>query len=553
MSMPHDISLILTLTGGLGAALVLGFVTQKLRLSPLVGYLLAGILVGPHSPGFVADAGLASQLAEIGIILLMFGVGLHFHLKDLLAVRGIALGGAAVQITLTTLSCMFLLQFWGFSLWAGAVFGMSVSVASTVVLTRVLADNHVLHTPTGHVALGWLVVEDLFTILLLVLLPVVLGAGEGNIWWILGKTLLKLGALTVFTLVAGQRLIPALLGYVARTGTRDLFTLAVIVLALGIAVGSALFFDASMAFGAFLAGMVVGQSDFSARATAEALPLRRGMEKAVDAAVKAIEEQAIQIEGRDQVARVAFISSGDDTVGNTIAEAVEAVGSTGGISCADGSSFGVEVEIVEGIRYDRGFVVPAMITDEEHHFGELENPLVLVTDHEIKDVRPIIPMLERVVQSKRDLFIISNDLRGEALHTIMLNTTRGTFRTIATEMPDYVEEHNKNLLADIALACGATPYFKDTYPTLDDLTFDFLGGCDRVRVTKDTTVITGGHGDPEEIEKRANYLRSEIARIVNPVFIEKLEDRLQKLLGKVAIIRIGAASEAELKEMKSRM
>ena len=274
MSMPHDISLILTLTGGLGAALVLGFVTQKLRLSPLVGYLLAGILVGPHSPGFVADAGLASQLAEIGIILLMFGVGLHFHLKDLLAVRGIALGGAAVQITLTTLSCMFLLQFWGFSLWAGAVFGMSVSVASTVVLTRVLADNHVLHTPTGHVALGWLVVEDLFTILLLVLLPVVLGAGEGNIWWILGKTLLKLGALTVFTLVAGQRLIPALLGYVARTGTRDLFTLAVIVLALGIAVGSALFFDASMAFGAFLAGMVVGQSDFSARATAEALPLR---------------------------------------------------------------------------------------------------------------------------------------------------------------------------------------------------------------------------------------------------------------------------------------
>lgn len=204
MSMPHDISLILTLTGGLGAALVLGFVTQKLRLSPLVGYLLAGILVGPHSPGFVADAGLASQLAEIGIILLMFGVGLHFHLKDLLAVRGIALGGAAVQITLTTLSCMFLLQFWGFSLWAGAVFGMSVSVASTVVLTRVLADNHVLHTPTGHVALGWLVVEDLFTILLLVLLPVVLGAGEGNIWWILGKTLLKLGALTVFTLVAGS-------------------------------------------------------------------------------------------------------------------------------------------------------------------------------------------------------------------------------------------------------------------------------------------------------------------------------------------------------------
>ena len=277
MSMPHDISLILTLTGGLGAALVLGFVTQKLRLSPLVGYLLAGILVGPHSPGFVADAGLASQLAEIGIILLMFGVGLHFHLKDLLAVRGIALGGAAVQITLTTLSCMFLLQFWGFSLWAGAVFGMSVSVASTVVLTRVLADNHVLHTPTGHVALGWLVVEDLFTILLLVLLPAVLtpdGGGSGNFWSALGLTLIKLAALSVFTLVVGQKLIPIFLGYVARTGTRDLFTLAVIALALGIAVAAAYFFDASMALGAFLAGMVVGQSDFSARAAAEALPLR---------------------------------------------------------------------------------------------------------------------------------------------------------------------------------------------------------------------------------------------------------------------------------------
>lgn len=302
-----------------------------------------------------------------------------------------------------------------------------------------------------------------------------------------------------------------------------------------------------------LADILVTEGLRLVAAGAEALPLRRGMEKGVAAAVKAIEAQAVQIEGRDQVARVAYISSGDETVGDTIATAVEAVGSTGGISCADGQSFGVEVEIVEGIRYDRGFVVPAMITDQDHHFAELENPLVLVTDYELKDVRPLIPMLEKVVQSKRDLFIISNDLRGEALHTIMLNATRGVFRTIATEMPDYVEEHNKNLLADIALACGAKPYFKDTYPNLDDLTFDFLGGCDRVRVTKDTTVITGGHGDPVEIQKRADYLRNEIARIVNPVFIEKLEDRLQKLLGAVAIIRIGAPSEAELKEMKSRM
>lgn len=278
MSGSHEVTLILTLAGGLSAALVLGFITQKLRLSPLVGYLLAGVLVGPHSPGFVADAATAAQCAEIGVILLMFGVGLHFHLKDLLAVRNIAVAGAVAQIGLTTVVSMGILSLFGFSLLAGAVFGMSVSVASTVVLTRVLSDNHALHTRTGHVALGWLVVEDLFTILLLVLLPAVLtpdgGVSGVSFWSALGLTLLKLAALSVFTLLVGQKLIPLFLGYVARTGTRDLFTLAVIALALGIAVAAALFFDASMALGAFLAGMVVGQSDFSARAAAEALPLR---------------------------------------------------------------------------------------------------------------------------------------------------------------------------------------------------------------------------------------------------------------------------------------
>lgn len=273
MSAPHEVTLILTLAGGLSAALVMGFITQKLRLSPLVGYLLAGMLVGPHSPGFVADAATARQCAEIGVILLMFGVGLHFHLKDLLAVRTIAVSGAVGQIAVTTLASMGILSLFGYSPLAGAVFGMSVSVASTVVLTRVLSDNHALHTRTGHVALGWLVVEDLFTILLLVLLPAVLSPG-GGFWTALGLTLLKLAALSVFTLVAGQKLIPIFLGYVARSGARDLFTLAVIALALGIAVAAALFFDASMALGAFLAGMVVGQSDFSARAAAEALPLR---------------------------------------------------------------------------------------------------------------------------------------------------------------------------------------------------------------------------------------------------------------------------------------
>ena len=276
--MPHDLDIILTLTGGLTAALVLGFITQKMRLSPLVGYLVAGICVGPHVPGFVADPSTASQYAEIGIILLMFGVGLHFHLKDLLAVQWVALPGAAVQIATSVLLGAAVTHLFGWDWKAGALFGMAISVASTVVLTRVLTDNRALHTPTGHVALGWLVVEDLFTILALVLLPPLLDTGHADggtsVWAALGVTLLKLGVLAGFTLVVGQRLIPWLLGFVARTGTRDLFTLAVLVLALGIAVGSAEFFGAPMALGAFLGGMVVGQSDFSARAAPEALPLR---------------------------------------------------------------------------------------------------------------------------------------------------------------------------------------------------------------------------------------------------------------------------------------
>lgn len=270
----HNIELINTLIGGLTAAFVFGFIAQKLRLSPIVGYLMAGILISPHTPGYAADIDVANQFAEIGVILLMFGVGLHFHLKDLLAVQKIALPGAAAQITAATLLGMVVTHFFGWSWTAGAVFGMAISVASTVVLTRVLSDNKALHTPSGHVALGWLVVEDLFTILALVLLPVIFGREGGNVWTALGLTTLKLIGLVLFTLIVGQKLIPLLLTYVARTGTRDLFTLAVLAVALGIALGSAYFFGASMALGAFLAGMVVGQSEFSARAAAEALPMR---------------------------------------------------------------------------------------------------------------------------------------------------------------------------------------------------------------------------------------------------------------------------------------
>lgn len=274
--MLHNVDLILTLAGGLSAALVLGFITQKLRMSPIVGYLLAGIIVGPYSPGFVADADTASQCAEIGIILLMFGVGLHFHLKDLLAVQRIVLPGAAAQIGAATLLGMVVSHGFGWSWAAGAVFGhghlrRQYGRPDPRPLRQQSAAHH-----NGHVALGWLVVEDLFTILLLVLLPAIVGGNEQSesVWHVLAVTTLKLGALVVFALVVGQRIIPKLLAYVARTGTRDLFTLSVLVLALGVAVGAANFFGASMALGAFLSGMVVGQSEFSSQAAAEALPMR---------------------------------------------------------------------------------------------------------------------------------------------------------------------------------------------------------------------------------------------------------------------------------------
>jgi monovalent cation:H+ antiporter-2, CPA2 family len=276
--MPHNLDLILTLTGGLTAALVFGLFTQALRLSPRVGYLLAGVVIGPFTPGFIAHAEIAEQLAEIGVILLMFGVGLHFHLDELLAVKNIAIPGAIVQITIATLLGIGLTHWAGLSMSAGLVFGLAISVASTVVLLRMLTDSNRLHTHAGHVAVGWLVVEDIFTVFVLVLLPVLVKPGESqsgaDIAKAVGMATLKVGALVAFTGVVGKRVIPKLLEHVALTRSRELFTLTVLVLALGIALGSAKLFGVSMALGAFLAGMVVAQSDFSTRAASEALPMR---------------------------------------------------------------------------------------------------------------------------------------------------------------------------------------------------------------------------------------------------------------------------------------
>ncbi|HZL73314.1 MAG TPA: cation:proton antiporter, partial [Planctomycetota bacterium] len=276
----HDLGLIPMLAAAFSAALVLGYVTQRLGLSPILGYLLAGVAVGPHTPGFVADPKLAAQLAEVGVILLMFGVGLHLRVKDLLAVKGIAIPGAIGQsVVATSLGAgVAVMAGWGFS--AGLVLGIAVSVASTVVLMRVLVDHDAIDTPQGHIAVGWLVVEDIFTVLVLVLLPVAsssLLAGSADVGTVLksvGGSLVKMAALAALILVAGLKAIPWLLTQTARTRSRELFTLAVLALALSVAAGSAALFGASMALGAFLAGLVVGQSKVSEQAAADALPMR---------------------------------------------------------------------------------------------------------------------------------------------------------------------------------------------------------------------------------------------------------------------------------------
>jgi CPA2 family monovalent cation:H+ antiporter-2 len=266
--------------------MALGLVAARLRMPPLVGYLVAGILIGPSTPGFVADVSLAGQLAEIGVMLLMFGVGLHFSLDDLMAVRRIAVPGAIVQIGVATVLGLGVSAIWGWSLGAGLVFGLCLSVASTVVLLRALESRGLLKSVNGQIAVGWLVVEDLAMVLVLVLLPALSGvlaeAGTSgaphrdvaDIWEAVGTTLAKVVAFVVLMLVVGRRVLPRLLWWVARTGSKELFTLSVVAVAVGVAFGAAKLFDVSFALGAFFAGMMMRESEFSHRAADESLPLR---------------------------------------------------------------------------------------------------------------------------------------------------------------------------------------------------------------------------------------------------------------------------------------
>ncbi|KQQ87498.1 YbaL family putative K(+) efflux transporter [Massilia sp. Leaf139] len=280
--MHHELSLITTIAAALGFGLLFGMLAVRLKLPALVGYLAAGIVIGPATPGFVADVGLASQLAEIGVMLLMFGVGLHFSLRDLLDVRKIALPGAILQIAVATAMGIGMAYLWGWSLGAGLVFGLALSVASTVVLLRALESRGILDSMNGRIAVGWLVVEDLVTVLVLVLLPALAGplggksadGGDTSLLYALGKTLLQVGAFVAFMLIVGRKLFPWFLWKVAKTASRELFTLAVIAAAVGIAYGSSELFGVSFALGAFFAGMVLRESDLSHRAAEESLPLR---------------------------------------------------------------------------------------------------------------------------------------------------------------------------------------------------------------------------------------------------------------------------------------
>ncbi len=283
--MPHEASLIATVAACFGLALILGLAAAKLRMAPMVGYLLAGIVIGPATPGFVADVGLTRQLAEIGIMLLMFGVGLHFSFEDLLTVRHVAIPSALVKLALATALGIVASMSWGWNLGAALVFGLCLSVASTAVLLKALESKGLLDSINGHIAVGWVIVEDLVMVLVLVLLPAFSGAlspgdaaaaplATDELWTRIGITLAKVAAFIAFMLVIGRRVFPKVLWWVAHSGSRELFSLCVIATAIGVAFGAAKLFDVSFALGAFFAGMMMRESEFSHRAADESLPLR---------------------------------------------------------------------------------------------------------------------------------------------------------------------------------------------------------------------------------------------------------------------------------------
>lgn len=305
--MDHNLTLITTIASGFGLALIFGFIAERCRLPALVGYLFAGILIGPATPGYVADISIASQLSELGVMLLMFGVGLHFSINDLMSVKRIALPGAIVQMAIATVLGMALANCWGWTFGEGLIFGLALSCASTVVLLKALEARGILDSMNGKIAIGWLVVEDLVTVLVLVLMPplaaILGGVSLDNtttvatpLWQTVSFTLLQVTGFIVLMLVVGKRLLPWILWHVAKTGSRELFTLAVVSAAIGIACGAAVLFSVSFALGAFFAGMVMRESEFSHRAAEESLPLRDAFAVLFFVSVGMLFEPAILVE-----------------------------------------------------------------------------------------------------------------------------------------------------------------------------------------------------------------------------------------------------------------
>ncbi|WP_019882901.1 MULTISPECIES: YbaL family putative K(+) efflux transporter [unclassified Methylophilus] len=313
--MDHNLSLITTIAAAFALALVFGLIAEKLKLPALIGYLFAGIIIGPATPGFVADIEIASQLSEIGVMLLMFGVGLHFSVQDLMSVKRIALPGALAQMTLATLLGMLVAHYWGWSMGHGLVFGLSLSCASTVVLLKALESRRILESMNGKIAVGWLVVEDMVTVLVLVLMPALAGVlgGQGEatnasaIWETIGVTLLEITGFVVVMLVIGKRVLPWLLWYVAGTGSRELFTLTVIAVAIGVAFFASSLFHVSFALGAFFAGMIMRESEYSHRAAEDSLPFRDAFAVLFFVAVGMLFDPSILIKQPVQVLSVVAI------------------------------------------------------------------------------------------------------------------------------------------------------------------------------------------------------------------------------------------------------
>jgi CPA2 family monovalent cation:H+ antiporter-2 len=301
--------LLSTIAIGLVGAFILGFLAQKVNISPIVGYLFAGVLIGPYTPGFVGDAEVGRELAEIGVVLLMFGVGLHFSMKELLAVRRVALPGAIGQMTVATAAGTGLGIWLGWGLEASLLFGLALSVASTVVMLRALEDRQLLDTRAGHIAVGWLIVEDLAMVIALVVVPVLATGGNtpGEIAASVGWTIVKVGGFVALMVIVGRRVIPWLLAKVADTGSRELFTLAVLALGLGVAVGAAWLFDISFALGAFFAGMILKESPLSHRAADDSLPLRDAFAVLFFVSVGMLVDPAIFVEHPWSVAAVVVV------------------------------------------------------------------------------------------------------------------------------------------------------------------------------------------------------------------------------------------------------